>query len=85
MSNIWRVAVDPWGSALPSAAKTNNYPQVRNKNEKSREESLRIFCKPIDSMLCQSIESMGLQKIPIVSPRCLSVGQVIAWMWSIGF
>ncbi len=23
-----------------------------------------IFCKPIDSMLCQSIESMGLQKIP---------------------
>ncbi len=26
---------------------------------------LRIFCKPIDSMLCQSIESMGLQKIPI--------------------
>ncbi len=27
-------------------------------------DSIRIFCKPIDSMLCQSIESMGLQKIP---------------------
>ncbi len=24
---------------------------------------IRIFCKPIDSMLWQSIESMGLQKI----------------------
>ncbi len=31
---------------------------------------LRIFCKPIDSMLCQSIESMGLQKIPITNYHC---------------
>ncbi len=32
-------------------------------NEIFQFNTLRIFCKPIDSMLWQSIESMGLQKI----------------------
>ena len=39
-SNVLHVAVDTRGSALPSAAKANNYPHGSNKNEKSREESL---------------------------------------------
>ncbi len=45
-----RVAVDTRGSALPSAAKANNYPQVWNKNEKSREKSLSVrgICLCVD-------------------------------------
>ncbi len=48
---FWRVAVDTRGSALPSAAKANNHPQVWKKwKEHRREESLSVrgICLCVD-------------------------------------
>ncbi len=62
------INIDNW-----PCLKINNFQQMnqtRSLAENSTLHNLRalqvlgIFCKPIDSMLVQSIESMGLQKIP---------------------
>ncbi len=70
-SNVWRVAVDTRGSALPSAAKANNYPQVWNKDEKSREEllSVRGLCvstnraDAVDRLLIETYNMFNCDKV----------------------